>query len=219
MPQRSTRDPERTRRRVINAAAKEFSLRGFDGTSLSAVARRAKVSKQLIAHHFGTKERLFEQVHEEKFRPRAHWSETLPENPAHLLAARFQRRADDLEYIRFLTWEAASMRNSTIPGRRERQERISEYGEAIRQMQEKGLLPGEYDYRFIQLAALSLATYPIAFGPITRMVTGRDGTDPSFQRDWMAFLERIGERLFPADGAPARSPDQPVRGRKTAMVP
>ncbi len=214
MPQRSTRDPERTRRRVITAAAREFSLRGFDGTTLSAVARRAKVSKQLIAHHFGTKERLFQQVHDEKFRPRAHWSETLPENPAHLLAERFRRRAGDIDYIRFLAWEAASMRNSTIPGRRERQQRIAEYGEAIRRMQQDGQLPAEFDYRLIQLATLALATYPIAFGQITRMVTGRDGTDPSFQRDWMAFLERLGERLFQS-AEPQPSP----RGRRTAMVP
>ena len=195
-------------------AAKEFSLRGFDGTTLSAVARRAKVSKQLIAHHFGTKERLFEQVHDGKFRPRAHWSETLPENPAHLLAERFRKRAADLEYIRFLTWEAASMRNSTIPRRRERQERIAEYGGAIREMQEDGRLPAEFDHRLLQLAALSLATYPIAFGQITRMVTGRDGTDPDFQRDWMEFLAHIGERLFAVP-----SPQPAVRGRRTAIVP
>ena len=107
------------------------------------------------------------------------------------------------------------MRNSTIPGRRERQQRISEYGEAIHRMQQDGRLPAALDYKLIQLATLSLATYPIAFGQITRMVTGRDGTDPAFQRQWMAFLEMLGQRLFgsveskPAVGRPAmraRSP-------------
>lgn len=214
MPQRRRRDPERTRRRVIDAAAREFSLRGFDGTTLSAVARRAKVSKQLIAYHFGSKERLFEQVHEEKFRPPAHWSETLPENPAHLLRERFRKRLDDADYIRFLVWEAASMRNSTIPGRRERQQRICDYGEAIRRMQQDGLLPAEFDYRMIHLATLSLATYPLAFGQITRMVTGRDGNDPAFQREWMAFLQLLGERLFQDARAAQAAPTQ----RKTAMA-
>ena len=38
------RAPERTRRRVINAAAKEFSLKGYDGTTLSAVAFCARSS-------------------------------------------------------------------------------------------------------------------------------------------------------------------------------
>jgi TetR/AcrR family transcriptional regulator len=190
------RDPERTRRRVINAAAKEFAMKGYDGTTLSSVARRAKVSKQLISHHFGTKEALFLQVHDEKFRPSLHWRETLPDDPRHLIAARFKKRADDLEYIRFLAWEAASARNRTIPGERDRQERISEYGAAIRDMQQQGHLPLEFDHRLIQLATLSLATYPIAFGQITRLVTGKDATDPKFQRAWARFLEKIGEILF-----------------------
>ena len=194
--QRRRRDAESTRRRVIDAAAKEFSRRGFDGTTLSAIAHRAKVSKQLIAYHFGTKERLFQQAHDEKFRPLAHWSEPLPEDPTDLLRERFRRRLGDADYIRFLVWEAAGSRNRTIPGQRERQQRISEHGEELRRMQQNGLLPAEFDYRMIQLASLSLATYPLAFRQITRMVTGRNSTDPTFQRDWMAFLQQLGERMF-----------------------
>ena len=191
-----TRNPERTRQRVIDAAAKEFSSKGYDGTTLSAVARRAKISKQLLSHHFGTKEALFRLVHREKFRPASNWGETLPDNPLHLIAARFLRRADNVDYMRFLVWEAASARNRTVPGERERQKRVSEYGAAIRARQEDGHLAAEFDYRLIQLATLSLATYPLTFSQITRMVTGQDGTDPEFQRQWAEFLERIGERLF-----------------------
>jgi TetR/AcrR family transcriptional regulator len=192
----TVRAPERTRRRVIEAAAKEFSLKGYDGTTLSAVARRAKVSKQLLSHHFRTKENLFETVHSEKFRPAAHWSETLPDDPRHLIAARFRKRAGNVDYMRFLAWEAASKSNRTVPREKDRQKSVSEYGAAIRKMQRDGHLPADVDYRMIQLATFSLATYPLTFTQITRLVTGRAGTDPKFQRDWAAFLEWVGERLF-----------------------
>jgi TetR/AcrR family transcriptional regulator len=191
-----TRDPERTKRRVVNAAAKEFAQRGFDGTTLSAIARRARVSKQLLHHHFPSKKTLFQEVHDQKFRPAVHWTETLPENPTELIAARFEKRAKDQDYLRFLAWEAASARNRTIPGQEDRQRRVAEYGEAIRQMQAKGGLPADMDWRLIQLATLSLATYPIAFTQLTRMVTGRDATDPAFQAEWTAFLRVLGEKLF-----------------------
>src|SRR5579875_177771 len=89
------RDPERTKRKLVDAAALEFAERGFDGTTLSAVARRARVSKQLLHHHFGSKEALFQEVHDQKFRPDVSWQETLPDDPTELIAARFARRARD----------------------------------------------------------------------------------------------------------------------------
>ena len=46
------RDRDRTRQRILDAAAREFAARGYDATTMSAVARRGKVSKQLLQHHF-----------------------------------------------------------------------------------------------------------------------------------------------------------------------
>ena len=191
-----TRDPERTKRQVVDAAAKEFAQRGFDGATLSGIARRAKVSKQLLHHHFGSKEALFQEVHDKKFRPAVHWRETLPESPTELIAARFAKRGRDQDYIRFLAWEAASARKRAIPGQEERQRRISEYGNEIRLMQEHGQLPADMDWRLIQLATLCLATYPLAFSQITRLVTGKEATNPEFQAEWTEFLRTIGGKLF-----------------------
>jgi AcrR family transcriptional regulator len=193
---RRPRDAARTRSRVIDAAAKEFSLRGYDGATLTGIARRAKVSKQLIHHHFRSKEALFREVHDIKFRPTHHWRDTLPDDPRDLLAARFEKRKRDLDYARFLAWEAASARHRSIPGAEERRARVAEYGQAIRDMQQAGKLPPELDWRLIQLATLSLATYPMAFTQITRFVTGKDATDPEFQTAWTAFLRQVGARLF-----------------------
>ncbi len=190
------RDRQRTRKRILDAAAKEFSKRGFDGARISEIARRAGASKQLIHHHFRGKEALFLEVHDLKFRPSVQWEETLPENPAEAIAERFNKRAKDVDYLRFLTWEAASTGNAPVPGEAERQHRISVYGAAIRAMQAAGLMPADMDHKMIQLTILALATYPIAFTQITRLVTGRAGTDPRFQREWSAFLRKIGVRLF-----------------------
>ena len=48
----------------------------------------------------------------------------------------------------------------------------------------------------IQLAVLALATYPVAFGQMTRLVTGHAPNDPKFQRKWYEFLRALGERLL-----------------------
>jgi AcrR family transcriptional regulator len=181
------------------------------------VARRAGVSKQLINHHFGSKEALFREVHELRFRPGMTWDEPMTDDPRDLIAERFARRVDDVDYIRFLTWEAANRESRRVPGRAARQKRIAAYGGALEKLQADGRLPVDVDHRMLQLAIFSLATYPIAFPQITRLVTGRAATGRSFQADWTAFLRWIGERLLQPDPPLARArPARPVARRKKA---
>jgi AcrR family transcriptional regulator len=49
-----------TRGKILAAACHLFAHQGYENTSLSQVAREAKVSKALIFWHFDTKEKLFE---------------------------------------------------------------------------------------------------------------------------------------------------------------
>ena len=53
------RNPDRTRRVVLDAAEELFAAAGFAGTSMRDIARRSGVSQPLIHHHFGTKEDLY----------------------------------------------------------------------------------------------------------------------------------------------------------------
>jgi len=50
------------RDKILNIACRLFSQQGYENTSLSQVAREAKVSKALIFWHFDTKEKLFERA-------------------------------------------------------------------------------------------------------------------------------------------------------------
>jgi AcrR family transcriptional regulator len=49
---------EETRRRVLDAAAETFSERGWEGTSIAAVAQRAGVSEETVYARFGSKRAL-----------------------------------------------------------------------------------------------------------------------------------------------------------------
>jgi AcrR family transcriptional regulator len=44
---------------IVDAAKEEFSAHGFDGTTVDAICRRAKVSKQLLYYYFGSKSDLY----------------------------------------------------------------------------------------------------------------------------------------------------------------
>jgi len=54
-PSDGTRDPDRTRRNLLDAAYAEFATSGYHGASIERICRRAGVSKQILIHHFGSK--------------------------------------------------------------------------------------------------------------------------------------------------------------------
>ena len=127
------RDAARTRKRIVQAARQEFAARGFAGARIDAIAKRAKIKKQLLYHYYASKAALFDE------------------------------------------------RNAIIA------------------KQFHGRLPKAFKAELLQLALYALATYPLAYAPITRMVTGKLPSDPKFQQEWMAFLDQLGTLLAKAD--------------------
>lgn len=62
-PQRQTRiNGEITRAKILDAAEALFGSKGFDAVSLRVITERAEVTLALAHYHFGTKEKLFEEV-------------------------------------------------------------------------------------------------------------------------------------------------------------
>ena len=69
-PQRGTRNPQRTRQRILQAAFKEFAAKGFAGARVDNIARRASINKRMLYHYFGDKEALFREVLRRKIEQR-----------------------------------------------------------------------------------------------------------------------------------------------------
>ncbi len=61
MVRRSGRRPgnQDTRQSILDAARAMFAERGFDQTTIRAIATEAKVDPALVHHYFGTKDKLF----------------------------------------------------------------------------------------------------------------------------------------------------------------
>jgi AcrR family transcriptional regulator len=48
--------------RILDAACEEFQRRGYDGTRIEHIARRAGVSKQMVYHYFKNKDELYGEL-------------------------------------------------------------------------------------------------------------------------------------------------------------
>src|SRR6476646_2679199 len=104
--QRATRNPKRSRERILTAAFHEFAANGFAGARVDTIAARAGINKRMLYHYFGGKEKLFREVLRRKMAERQAWGMATPDDPADSLPFWFELAGKDPEWIRLLEWEA-----------------------------------------------------------------------------------------------------------------
>ena len=103
---RATRDPERTRRRILEAALTEFAAKGFAGARVDAIARRAGANKRMLYHYFTDKKGLFQSALHEKIARRVTISNAYPDDPGERVPAWFLATCADTDWVRLIGWES-----------------------------------------------------------------------------------------------------------------
>src|SRR5579863_4291055 len=98
------RDPERTRKRLLNAAFEEIHLSGFRSADVDAILAKAGVTKGALYYHFDSKEALGYAVVDEVIAEIAHdkWWHPLrnPTNPVDTLVGIIQSTSLKSEDLR-----------------------------------------------------------------------------------------------------------------------
>ena len=159
---RRRRDPEATRKAIMDAAEDLFVLSGPAGTSMSRIAKRADVTKSLIHHHFGSKEELWEAVQERHFAKyfeiqmellEQHEStESLLEES---LIAYFRFLQSDPRSVRFMSWRFVEEEDGQCAADPEKQ--LFEIGiQKIAEAQEKGRIRKDLEPFFIIKTLIAL---------------------------------------------------------------
>src|SRR5258708_34072914 len=77
---RRTRDPERTRERLLQAAFREIHRSGFQSAGIDTILAATNVTKGALYYHFASKEALGYAVVEEKIAKLTHdrWLRPMP---------------------------------------------------------------------------------------------------------------------------------------------
>jgi len=193
------RDPDRTRRRILDAALKEFSARGFAGARVGGIARRAQVNKRMLYHYFGDKEGLFRAVLRHKISERQSRVEAqISENePVSRMPMWFRQNCQDIDWVRLLAWESLQTAKATVLDEKERRRVTRQALTRIRQNQTAARLRNDVAAVHLQLAKVSLSMFPMALPQIARLILGRSPHDPKFQREYAQFLETISVAFRP----------------------
>ena len=161
--QPATRNPERSRERILAAAFKEFAAHGFAGARVDRIVRRAGINKRMLYHYFGDKEGLFREVLRRKMAQRQAWGVATPDDPTESLPFWFDNSCQDVDWIRLLEWEALQFVEQRLIDEQKRREAAQTALQRIRRRQRLGHLSNEFDARHILLAMIGLTWLPLAF--------------------------------------------------------
>jgi len=201
----SSRDPVRTRERILRAARREFVAKGFAGARVDVIARAAAVNKRMLYHYFGNKEGLYRATLYEGMATNLDLVASAPADPDELLPFLFARAAKRVDGIRLLQWEALGAGARKPIAEDERRKAWVEGTERIRDAQRAGRLHPDLEAEYLVLALMALTIFPQAFPQLVRMVTGSRLSDAEFQQRQARFLRRLGTYLRPSVGRAARA--------------
>src|ERR1700675_4545550 len=130
--------PERTRERILAAALREFSDKGFAGARVDRIARLARINKRMLYHYFGNKAHLFREILTRKVRERAAWAVTAPDDAAESLAFWFDTAWRGRDWVRLMEWEALGGDEEGANGDVERRAAFRKGVGEIRERQARG---------------------------------------------------------------------------------
>jgi TetR/AcrR family transcriptional regulator len=187
--QRRTRNAERSREAILDAAEQLFARHGYQGTSLQDVGDAAGVSRGTPSYFFGSKEGLYRAVLERIFRSvsaliRREQEEAagLQEGPEAVFAREIAGYIDFLaqrpNFVRLLQWEALSG-GEVLANLTARMEALRESERVIVEESARGAFR-EVDAEHLMLNVIGLCWYPFSQQESLMRVLGKDAYDPAF---------------------------------------
>lgn len=177
------RDPEATQAALLTAAIAEFAEKGFSGARVDEIAARAGVNKQLVYHHFGNKDDLYQAALEKVYaeirdHERAlHLGDLEPlEAMERLIGFSFDYLAKHPEFVALLNDE-----NQQGARHVQRSQRLKEMhsplGALIRETLDKGARQGifraDFDPIDIYISIAGLSYFYFSNGPTLSAIFGR----------------------------------------------
>jgi AcrR family transcriptional regulator len=108
----ASRNPNRTRRRLLHAAIRLFSAKGYHAVSVDQIVGAARVNKRMVYHYFGCKEHLYIAALHEVYKrlERVEFLATEAtgdprQQLTRLIKSYFGFLEDNPEFVQMLQWE------------------------------------------------------------------------------------------------------------------
>ena len=188
-----------TRKRIMRAALREFSRKGFGGTSIRGIARQAKVPDALIHYHFGGKDALWRVIATELY-DRMHADNDAAVSAAEPMSkfdevrvrarALMQHDVSHLEFVAFNSEEQYPSDRQAFLFDKFFGPRFHSALAGIAEAQERDELP-DGDPRLLYLIIVTLASALVQRGGLIEHIMQRPISDPTLQQEYWALVEKL----------------------------
>ncbi|MFB9235044.1 TetR/AcrR family transcriptional regulator [Plantactinospora siamensis] len=193
-PQERQRDPERTRGRILDAAAAEFGAHGYAGARIRSIAARAGVNQQLVSYYFDGKEGLYRamaQQWQERQRELAPPGTPLPEQLRRYALEALRSPAG----VRVFAWSGLQYTGpDDDPDRDSRARNLAHGVDELRALQAAGRLPAEVDPACLLVIMMAAAMATTTLPHVIESVCHADPRSPEVVEhfaDQVAVLARL----------------------------
>jgi AcrR family transcriptional regulator len=189
-------DTDGTRRRLRDAALVEFAARGFDGTTVAAIATRSGVNKERLYSYFGDKKALWDLVLSTELERLATGVELTGvdlDDIGEFAGATFDYHASHPELGRLLQWEGLQ---AGMPAHAE--SRTARYREKVARFadaQRNGLLDPDIDPAHLVFTLIALAAWWQAVPQLAEMITGAGPGDSEERASRRRFVVEAARRI------------------------
>ena len=189
------RDPERTRKQILDAAATEFAAHGLAGARTSAIAVRAGVNQQLISYYFGGKEGLYRAL-SQQWRQREN-ELVPPETPLLEQIRRYALEAlENPEGVRLLAWGGLEYTGpENDPDHAPRSARLQRSLQEFRSLQAAGQLPAEMDPACLVIMLMAAAMATTTLPHVIESICQTDPRSPEFVHHYAEQLSVLVRHL------------------------
>lgn len=203
-PQERQRDPERTRKLILDAATAEFAAHGYAGARTGAIAAKAGVNQQLLWYYFDGKEGLYQAI-SERWRERERELAT-PDMPLSEQIRRYALEAlNNPDGVRLLAWGGLEYTGpDSDPDQIPRAERMQRFVDRVRAQQDSGRLPAEVDPACLTIILTAAAMATTSIPNVIEGVCRADPRGPEFVHHYAEQLTILA-RLLGLD-----SPENPT---------
>lgn len=186
-----------SRVKILEAARKEFGLKGFAGARVESIAKRAGVNKGLIFYYFESKEGLFRALALERFSHQPSVDGSEPEDALDWPLRLFALGEETVDWVRFFMWEGRDVQGS-VPRLLMHEARKAGWDrriEWVASQQRAGNLPAELDSRQLTLFLYILGIYPYVMPQLAYLITGAVPGQAAFAEEYETFLRGLATRL------------------------
>jgi AcrR family transcriptional regulator len=190
-----TRDAEATRKRIFDAATREFAEHGLAGARIDAIAQRAGANKQLIYAYYGSKEKLFAAVLASQLARIDEDVDLSPDRLPEYAGEVFDFHTQHPELARLLISEALSYHSGPVPNQETRNAHRTKKVKVLREGQKQGAIDPSIDPSDLLLFIVALAIWPSAAPQVARQFTAKDPDDPKVRARYRASLVEAVRRI------------------------